>query len=197
MRFPARNKSNRLGPWCRLCPRVNLECGGASLTPRSRRSRAALEKHERPIPKAVLRSLHDVDGDFELQAPAAGGSNGVLVPPWLYEGTIAVTSEAQSPFGNLYSRGKVGVSVPEAPRSYRIEQAIYPVRTPETCRLLHVNLDFRIAPPRAGTTGQHRFWIGAGPNSPAVELLISASAVELRSSGNDRAARDRAGQRVA
>ena len=75
--------------------------------------RAALEKHERPIPTAVLRSLHDVDGDFELQAPAAGGSNGVLVPPWLYEGTIAVTSEAQSPFGNLYSRGKVGVSVPE------------------------------------------------------------------------------------
>ena len=50
------------------------------------------------LPKAVLRSLHDLDGDFELQAPAAGGSNGVLVPPWLYEGTIAVTSEAQSPY---------------------------------------------------------------------------------------------------
>ena len=58
----------------------------------------ALEKQHQSVPKAVLRSLHDVDGDFELQAPAAGGSNGVLVPPWLYQGKIAVTTEAQSPF---------------------------------------------------------------------------------------------------
>ena len=97
------------------------------------------------MPKAVLRSLHDIDGDFELQAPAAGGSNGVLVPPWLYEGKIAVTSAAQSPYRNLYARGKVGVSVPAGAGAYRIAQAIYPRRTPANCKLLHVNLDFRVA----------------------------------------------------
>jgi hypothetical protein len=46
---------------------------------------------QQPAPAAVLRSLNDIDGDFELQAPAAGGSNGVLVPPWHYRGNIAVT----------------------------------------------------------------------------------------------------------
>jgi len=139
-----------------------------------------LEKQKQPVTKAVLRSLHDVDGDFELQAPAAGGSNGVLVQPWLYEGTIAVTSEAQSPFRNLYARGKVGVSVPSGSGRYRIWQAIYPQRTPASCKLLHVNLDFRVAAPSVGTNGQYRFGIGAQPNSPAVELVISQDAVSLR-----------------
>ena len=138
-----------------------------------------LENQKQPVPKAVLRSLHDVDGDFELQAAAAGGSNGVLVQPWLYQGTIAVTSEAQSPYTNLYSRGKVGVNVPSGAGPYRITQAIYPQRRPSICKLLHVNLDFRVGAPSAGTNGQHRVWIGAQPNSPAVELLISEHAVAL------------------
>ena len=94
-------------------------------------SPAKLEKASQPVPKAVLRSLHDVDGDFELQAVAAGGSNGVLVQPWLYHGMIAVTSEAQSPYKNLYARGKVGVNVPEGAGEYRIWQAIYPARSRE------------------------------------------------------------------
>jgi mono/diheme cytochrome c family protein len=140
-----------------------------------------LEEQKQPVPKAVLRSLHGSDGDFELQAPAAGGSNGVLVPPWLYEGTIAVTSEAQSPYRNLYARGKVGVYVPPGAGRYRISQAIYPLRTRNNCKLLYVNLDFRVASPRAGPYGSHRFWIGAQPNLPAVEVLISADAVSLRS----------------
>jgi Protein of unknown function (DUF1553)/Protein of unknown function (DUF1549)/Planctomycete cytochrome C len=138
-------------------------------------------KHKQPVPKAVLRSLHDADGDFELQAPAAGGSNGVLVQPWLYEGIIAVTTEAQSPYRNLYSGGKVGVSVPAGAGEYRIGQAIYPQRSAARCKFVHVNLDFRVAPSPSGTNGQHRFWIGAQPNSPAVELVISEDAISFRS----------------
>ena len=140
-----------------------------------------LEKQKQPVPKAVLRSLHDIDGDFELQAPAAGGSNGVLVPPWLYEGAIAVTSEAQSPYSNLYPPGKVGVHVPEGAGAYRISQAIHPLRSRDNCKLLYVNLDFRVASPRAGPIGLHRFWIGAQPNMPAVQVVISADAIAIRS----------------
>ena len=44
-----------------------------------------------------------------------------------------------------------------------------------------MNLDFRIGSPGVGTNGQHRFWIGALPNSPAVEVLISEDAVSVRS----------------
>ncbi len=62
---------------------------------------------KRPVPVAVLRSLHEIDGDFELQAPASGGSNGVLVSPWSYEGEISVSTAAQSPFKNLYPTGRV------------------------------------------------------------------------------------------
>jgi hypothetical protein len=140
----------------------------------------ALEKHHQGAPKAVLRSLHDVDGDFELQAPASGGSNGVLVPPWLYHGKIAVTTEAQSPFRNVYARGKVGVSVPEDAGPYRIIQALYPRRTEDNCKVLHVSLDFRVQGRESGSNAVHRFWIGAQPGSPAVELLIAEDAISLR-----------------
>ncbi|MBM4076948.1 MAG: DUF1549 domain-containing protein, partial [Planctomycetes bacterium] len=91
-----------------------------------------LEKQKQTVPGAILRSLLDIDGDFEIQAPAAGGSKGVLVPPWMYAGAIAVTNGAQSPFKNLYPRGKVGVQVSSASSPYRMIQAIYPVRTRQT-----------------------------------------------------------------
>ena len=139
-----------------------------------------LAGQKQPVPGAVLRSLSDMDGDFELQAPAAGGSNGVLVPPWLYEGKIAVTTAAQSPFKNLYPTGRVGANVPADAGPYRMAQAIHPRRSGETCDVLHVNLDFRVAAPDAHATGMHRFWIGARPNAPAVELLISSKSVTLR-----------------
>ena len=42
-----------------------------------------------------------------------------------------------------------------------------------------MNLDFRVSAPRAGSNGLHRFWIGAQPNSPAVQVVISADAVSL------------------
>ncbi len=139
----------------------------------------ALARLQKPVPKALLRSLHDIDGDFELQAPAAGGSNGVLVPPWLYQGKIAVTLAAQSPFTNAYGRGRVGVSVAGDAGLYRIAQAIYPHRTPENCNVLHMSIDFRTGRREPGTNAAHRFWIGARTSSPAVELLISPDEISL------------------
>jgi len=141
---------------------------------------ARLEQQQKSVPNAVLRSLDDIDGDFELQAPAAGGSNGVLVPPWLYEGKIAVTTAAQSPFKNLYARGRVGASVPAGNGAYRIAQALHLEQHAESPSTLHVNLDFRVAAPSDGVTGAHRFWIGARPALPAVEVLITSTSVSLR-----------------
>ena len=140
-----------------------------------------LEKAKQPVPSAVLRSLDDFDGDFEMQAAAAGGSNGVLVPPWIYEGKIAVTNAAQSPFKNLYPSGKVGVNVSVGTDAYRVAQGLHPRRTRENCRTFFVNLDFRVAAPNAVAPGAHRFWIGARGDSPAVEVLISSESVSLRS----------------
>jgi mono/diheme cytochrome c family protein len=137
-----------------------------------------LASQKQPLPAAVLRPLGDIDGDFELQAPAAGGSNGVLVPPWLYEGKIAVTAAAQSPFKNLHALGKVGASVPADARPYRITQAIHPSR--DSSAVLHVNLDFRVSAPDAAAKGRHRFTLGALGKVPAVEMVISSEQISLR-----------------
>ncbi len=139
-----------------------------------------LEKAKQPVPSAILRSLDDLDGDFEMQAAAAGGSNGVLVPPWIYEGKIAVTNAAQSPFKNIYPSGKVGANVSVGADNYRIGQGLHPRRTRENCRALFVNLDFRVAAPDAAAPGSHRFWIGSRADSPAVEVFISSQSVSLR-----------------
>lgn len=139
-----------------------------------------LEKHKQPVPAAILRSLHDMDGDFELQAPAAGGSNGVLVPPWIYSGRIAVTNAAQSPFRNLYARGKVGASIAPESQAYRIAQALHPQRDAGNCDNLWVNLDFRVTPGQAVTTAVHEFRIGAYPSSPAVIVMISSDSIAIK-----------------
>lgn len=140
---------------------------------------ASLEKRKQAVPAAILRSLHDMDGDFEMQAPAAGGSNGVLVPPWLYEGKIAVTNAAQSPFKNLYARGKVGASIASDAGAYQIGQALYPRRTGKNCRELNVNLDFRVDP-SSKSAGVHRFWMGENPDRPAFEVEIGTDSIVLK-----------------
>ena len=145
----------------------------------------SLEKQQQAVPAAILRSLNDMDGDFEMQAPAAGGSNGVLVPPWLYKGKIAVTNAAQSPFKNLYARGKVGASLAADAGKYRIAQSLYPRRSSSNCDTLFVNLDFRMGASEADSLGNspatgHRFWIGSYPTSPAAVVVISADGVSLQ-----------------
>lgn len=138
-----------------------------------------LEQQEQGVPAAVLRSLNDIDGDFELQAPAAGGSNGILVPPWLFEGQIAVTTAAQSPFRNLYARGRVGASLAAGAGKYRIAQSIYPRRFAETCATVYVNLDFRVGS-SGSDTGAHQFRMGARPGLSAIVVRISSNELSLR-----------------
>lgn len=130
-------------------------------------------------PAALLRSVDDQDGDFEMQAPAAGGSKGVLVPPWVYDGPIAVTTDAQSPFKNLYALGKVGASVPAGTNDYRLAQALHP-GWKRGNGLLHANLDFRLAAGDGKAPGHHRFWIGARAGSAAVEVFLSPDGISLR-----------------
>lgn len=144
-----------------------------------------IERGKGSVPAAVLRSLDDLDGDFEMQAPAAGGSKGVLVPPWIYEGPIAVTTEAQSPFKNLHPFGKVGASLPAGTNAYRITQTLYPRRSRAKGGLVHVNLDFKVMPspsasPPTPVAESHRFWMGGSSTNPAFEVLLSSTAIVLR-----------------
>ena len=163
-----------------------------------------MERAKLSAPSAVLRSLDELDGDFELQAPAAGGSKGVLVPPWVYDGPIAVTTDAQSPFKNLYPLGKVGAGVAAGTNGYWVRQAV-PFSNPggaEVMRLtsasgeqrlltsfpavggrkpdmLYASVDFRIG--AGGTNGApHRFWLGAPDGTVVAEVLLTGEAATLR-----------------
>ncbi len=137
-------------------------------------------------PGAVLRSLDEIDGDFEMQSAASGGSKGVLVPPWMCEGKISVTKEAQSPFKNLYPFGSVGVSIADGAGAYWIHQALHPSREHG---MVYVNLDFRAATNHAEARGRHRFWIGSREASPAVEVFISSEAVSFPSGDREETIR--------
>jgi hypothetical protein len=166
--------------------------------------RQRVESANLSAPSAVLRSLDELDGDFEMQAPAAGGSKGVLVPPWVYDGPIAVTTDAQSPFKNLYPLGRVGASVAAGTNGYRLTQAVpfsQPVGAevtrlpskvgeqrlltpPPTRRVtkpetLHASLDFRISASDDAVV-PHRFWLGAADGTPVVEVLLTGNAAVLR-----------------
>ncbi len=141
---------------------------------------ARLTKQKQPLPAAVFRSLNEMDGDFELQAPASGGSNGVLVPPWLYTGPIAVTAAAQSPFKHVSPQGRVGASIAAGPVLYRIAQALHPRREPTTNATVYVSLDFRVGPPDASQPGEHRLTLGELHGGSAVEVRISSREVALQ-----------------
>lgn len=141
---------------------------------------AQVERAKLSVPGATLRSLDDLDGDFEMQAPAAGGSKGVLVPPWVYQGPIAITTEAQSPFKNLHSSGRVGASIPAGTNGYSMGQALHPIRHRGPVGTLHLNLDFRVATNDPTAGGRHRFWLGSTAANPAFEILLSAEALQLK-----------------
>jgi len=128
-------------------------------------------------PPAVLRSLDDMDGDFEMQRVASGGSNGVLVPPWLYEGRVSVTEGAQSPFKHLHPFGAVGASVAPGAGAWRVRQTLHPANTNG---VVHVNLEFRVSTNGAAANGRHRFMLGAHGGAPAVELFLSRGSVTLQ-----------------
>jgi cytochrome c553/plasmid stability protein len=135
---------------------------------------------ERPVPAATLRSVTDLDGDFELQAPAGGGSYGVLVPPWRYEGPINVTAAAQSPFKNIYSGGRCGVSIAAGAGPYRCTQAVHGM--PRDTAPVFLNLDLRLHAPAPAATGRHRLTLTAS-GAAAIELVVSAESLALVAAG--------------
>lgn len=134
----------------------------------------------KPVPTAVLRSLDDLDGDFEMQAPAAGGSKGVLVPPWVHEGSIAITTDAQSPFKNLHPMGRVGADIPAGAAAYHIRQALPSHRSRAVSGQVHVNLDFRVTTDGSPAPGRHRFWLGNRTDPAAVEVFLSDQSLTIR-----------------
>ncbi len=123
------------------------------------------------MPASILRSLDDMDGDFEMQRAAAGGSNGVLVPPWLYEGRVSVSQAAQSPFRHLHPFGIAGASVAPDAGGYGIRQALHPARAKG---VVYVNLEFRVAADAAAAQGRHRFLLGTAGGPPTVEVFLSS-----------------------
>lgn len=132
------------------------------------------------VPSAILRSLHDVDGDFELQAIASGGSNGVLVSPWLYQGPIAVTNAGQSPFQNCYAAGRVGVTIAATSQPYWIRQSLDLRYQTDTSLPWFVNWDVRVESPDAQHVGCHRLRLLDAQQQPVCEVLVSGTDLSLQ-----------------
>ena len=140
----------------------------------------SLSRQGKPVPNATLRWLGELDGDFELQAPAAGGSYGVLVPPWMSRGAVSVTTAAQSPYRNVYGAARVGVNVPASVGPYQVTQAVPEWLTGGDQSPLSLNFDFRLAAATAGQTGRHRVAVTDAAGQPAIDLRIGADGVWLR-----------------
>lgn len=179
--FPGSEQKTRSRALAPLLPPVESRAQWRTFDARVAALADRLTRHQLPVSAAVLDSLDELDGDFEMQAVANGGSKGVLVPPWICDGPVAVTRDAQSPFKNLHGRGQVGGQVPAGTHSYIIAQALHPRRTPAQCPVLHVNLDFRVGTNDAAAAGSHRFWLGAQGSAPAVEILLTSESASIRS----------------
>ncbi|MBL9172697.1 MAG: DUF1549 domain-containing protein [Verrucomicrobiales bacterium] len=177
--FPGSEQKQRTRALVPLVPPGESESRWRDYETRIATLSGSLERQKQSAPSAVLRSLDDLDGDFELQAPAAGGSKGVLVPPWVYDGPIAVTTDAQSPYRNAHPLGRVGASVPDGVQGYRLAQSLHPTRHRGDAPV-HVNLDFRISTNAPGSGGRHRFWLGSSRGSAAVEVLMGVDSVAVR-----------------
>ncbi|MGI8980682.1 MAG: DUF1553 domain-containing protein [Pirellulaceae bacterium] len=139
-----------------------------------------LETAKQGVPSVKVRSLDDIDGDFELQGVSAGGSRGVLVPPWTYAGEPLITNGAQSPLKNIYRGGGVGASLPGGDGEHSIAQSI-PANLAKDAKSLCISFDFKMAPAQAGSKGEYRVFVGNGASSPAAEIFISSEAVFVRS----------------
>ena len=128
-----------------------------------------LSKQQLPVPNATLRSLDEMDGDFELQAPAAGGSRGVVVPPWQTTGPVSVTTAAQSPYKNRYAGGRVGVTIPAGKAAYEIKQSL---RVTPRGGKLYVNFDVRLGSDGANDR-PHRLSLGFAGTEAAVAFDLT------------------------
>jgi hypothetical protein len=139
-----------------------------------------LEFAKQGVPSVKVRSLDDIDGDFELQGVSAGGSRGVLVPPWTYTGEPLITNGAQSPLKNIYRGGGVGALLPGGEGEHSIAQAI-PAHLAKDAKSLYVSFDFKMTPAAPGSKGAYRFAVGHGRDISVAELYISSEAVLVKS----------------
>lgn len=178
--FPGSEQKQRLRALTPLAPPEESAAIWAAYEQRLAALAAVIERQGASAPGGVLRSLDALDGDFEMQAPAAGGSKGVLVPPWVYTGTIAVQTEAQSPFKNLHPAGRVGAQVPGGTNRYQMAQALRIAGLWERAGKVFVNLDCRVATNDPAATGRHRFRLGSAGGPAAVEVLIGQDAIAVQ-----------------
>ncbi len=192
--FPGSEQKQRTRALAPLVPPDEAGPLGEDYARRVGRLEGELAHRKAAFPRIRLGSLDDLDGDFELQAPAAGGSRGVLVPPWLYEGGPAITAQAQSPYTNVYPGGTNGISLPGGGEACSLGQALHLPRTGGAPGPLHASFDFRIArtDPAAGAGtgpagGSWRFFLGhegvRSGRSAAVEAFIGSSAFAVGSGG--------------
>jgi mono/diheme cytochrome c family protein len=139
-----------------------------------------LDRRKVGYPRVVLKLVDDLDGDFETQGHAHGGSRGVAVLPWLYRGEPPIVQQAQSPFRNVYPRkGAEGINFPADGKDHAIHQALRPARTPATHDVVHVNIDFRVL--GSGEGSNRLLYLGHGDGkSAAVEVFASGSALFVR-----------------
>ncbi|MFO0922596.1 MAG: PSD1 and planctomycete cytochrome C domain-containing protein [Pirellulales bacterium] len=144
--------------------------------------RDELMQNQRSLPAASIRSLHEIDGDFEIQAPASGGSRGVLVSPWHYEGNIAVANASQSPFVTRYPRGKVGIAI-EGSNPYRIFQAIH-ANEQERKRDVHLGWDFRLSTSPSEVAGQHAMVWSDRKHEAFLRWIVDANRMWIEANGN-------------
>jgi len=148
--FPGSEQKQRVRALAPLCPSAEAEAAWEAGLQRTQQLTSQLATARQPIPSAVLRLTTDIDGDFELQAPAAGGSYGVLVAPWRYAGSVSVTAAAQSPFHNVYPGGSRGAAIAGNSAPWRIWQALHS-STQRTADSFSLNVDLRIVESGTGS----------------------------------------------
>ncbi len=188
--FPGSEQKQRLRALVPLIPPEESGPKWRAFETRVAALTARLEQLKSAVPSGTLRSLDDFDGDFELQAPAAGGSKGVLVPPWINDGPISVTTDAQSPFRNLHPGGRVGVQIPAGTNAYRMSQRLHP-SVPQAPRTpWNVNLDFRISAAASGSsatpTGAHRFVLGSQAHPSILAFRIASDRISFETGSSER-----------
>lgn len=178
--FPGSEQKQRVRAMAPLLPPEETAAAWRKYDDRFAVLAKQLETAKQGVPSVKVRSLDDIDGDFELQGVSAGGSRGVLVPPWTYAGEPLITNGAQSPLKNIYRGGGVGAMLPGGEAEHSIAQAI-PAYLAKDAKSLNVAFDFRMNPTQAGSKGEYRFFVGNGASIPAAEIFISSEAAFVRS----------------
>ncbi len=118
----------------------------------------------------------------DLQAQLAGfvsgqqgfefsGLGGVPDKPWMSHPTAKVTTEAQSPYENVFQNGNRGLEFPTGNDNTHFGIKILPAKTPKLTPYLYFNIDFRNIEKTKKVPGAYRFYLGRGPGySAGVEM---------------------------